>query len=79
MDRISLKEFPSFPVHLPALDEQKRLADGFESVRAQTETLARIYERKLAALDALKASLLHSAFAGELTADKTSELIEVVA
>ena len=33
---------------------------------AETQRLARLYERKLAALDALKKSLLHQAFTGEL-------------
>jgi len=33
---------------------------------AETERLASLYERKLAALDALKKSLLHQAFTGEL-------------
>ncbi len=33
---------------------------------AATQCLARIYERKLSALEALKKSLLHQAFIGEL-------------
>ena len=33
---------------------------------AQTQRLARLCERKLAALDALKKSLLHQAFTGAL-------------
>jgi len=32
----------------------------------KTQRLAHLYERKLAALGALKKSLLHQAFAGEL-------------
>jgi type I restriction enzyme S subunit len=32
----------------------------------ETQRLARIYERKLAALEALKKSLLHQAFTGQL-------------
>ena len=32
----------------------------------RTQRLARLYERKLAALDTLKKSLLHQAFTGEL-------------
>ena len=32
----------------------------------KTQRLARLYERKHAALDALKKSLLHQAFTGEL-------------
>jgi type I restriction enzyme S subunit len=33
---------------------------------AETQRLARLYERKLAALAALKKSLLHQAFTGQL-------------
>ena len=33
---------------------------------AETQRLASLYERKLAALEALKKSLLHQAFTGEL-------------
>jgi type I restriction enzyme, S subunit len=33
---------------------------------AEPQRLARIYERKIAALEALKKSLLHQAFIGEL-------------
>jgi type I restriction enzyme S subunit len=35
-------------------------------LKEETQRLADIYERKLAALDALKKSLLHQAFTGEL-------------
>jgi type I restriction enzyme S subunit len=66
----------SFP---RSLVEQKRLVTKLEGLRDETQRLASIYERKLAALDALKKSLLHCAFMGELTAKRTSELIEAVA
>lgn len=66
VDRIALKEFPSFPISLPKLDEQEQMADHFESLASETQRLARLYERKLAALEALKKSLLHQAFTGEL-------------
>jgi hypothetical protein len=36
---------------------------------AQLQRLARLYERKLAALEALQKSLLHQAFNGQLTRD----------
>jgi len=37
-----------------------------ETLEEETQRLARLYERKLAALEALKKSLLHQAFTGEL-------------
>ncbi len=42
------------------------IAKLFASLREETQRLATIYERKLAALDDLKKSLLHQAFSGEL-------------
>jgi type I restriction enzyme S subunit len=38
----------------------------FDALAAETQRLARLYEQKLAALEALKKSLLHQAFTGEL-------------
>ena len=46
--------------------EQERLAEKFESLTEETQRLTTLYERKLAALEALKKSLLHQAFTGEL-------------
>ena len=37
-----------------------------DAMLAETQRLARLYERKLAALEALKKSLLHQAFTGQL-------------
>jgi type I restriction enzyme S subunit len=53
---------------LPKLSftEQKRIAGKLDAISAETERLARVYEQKLAALNALKKSLLHQAFNGEL-------------
>ena len=50
----------------PALKEQKRIAAKFDALQEETQRLGRLYERKLAALEALKKSLLHQAFTGEL-------------
>ena len=53
----------SFPL---SLQEQKSLVAEFASVSAETQHLTHLYERKLAALEELKKSLLHQAFNGEL-------------
>jgi type I restriction enzyme S subunit len=53
----------SFPF---SVEEQQRLAARFQSLAAETQRLTRLYERKLAALEELKKSLLHQAFNGEL-------------
>ena len=53
-------------IELPSLDEQQRIASTTDSMHEQTQCLAHLYERKLSALEALKKSLLHQAFSGEL-------------
>ena len=63
---VGLTELRRFPVPLPSLERQNAFAETFQSLREETQRLARIYERKLAALAELKKSLLHQAFTGEL-------------
>ena len=50
----------------PDMDTQVTLAKRLDALEAETQRLARLYERKLAALEALKKSLLHEAFSGRL-------------
>jgi|GEM_PF-43582 len=50
----------------PAQSEQKRLVATLDALLEETQRLASLYQQKLAALDELKKSLLHKAFAGEL-------------
>ena len=49
-----------------SLQEQRRIVAQLNALSEETQRLARLYERKLAALEALKKSLLHQAFTGEL-------------
>ena len=51
---------------IPPLEEQKRIIVALDGLLENGQRLARLYERKLAALSALKKSLLHQAFTGEL-------------
>jgi type I restriction enzyme S subunit len=53
----------SFPNNIA---EQKQIAAKLHGLAAETQRLAAIYEQKLAALEALKKSLLHQAFSGNL-------------
>ena len=54
------------PIPLPPISIQRQLAETAESLEEETQRLARLYERKHAALEALKKSLLHQAFSGGL-------------
>ena len=49
-----------------SIKEQKAIVGTLADLREETQRLARLYERKLAALESLKKSLLHQAFSGEL-------------
>ena len=53
-------------IPFPPIPAQKILVKKLESISTETQRLARLYERKHAALEALKKSLLHQAFTGEL-------------
>jgi type I restriction enzyme S subunit len=57
-------EHERFP--FPPVAEQKEIVEKLDALSEETQNLARFYERKLAALEALKKSLLHQAFTGEL-------------
>ena len=54
-------------LHLPPLVEQRLIVNEIDKLREETLRLESIYQRKLAALDELKKSLLHRAFTGHLT------------
>ena len=53
-------------IPFPSVTEQIRIVSQLEEIRDETQRLESIYRRKLAALDALKQSLLHQAFSGNL-------------
>ena len=64
---ITKAQIQEFTVEYPVtLKEQKTIVAKLDAVLAETQRLARLYERKHAALEALKKSLLHQAFTGEL-------------
>lgn len=56
----------AIPVMLPPIKVQEAIVEAADTLREETQRLARLYERKLAALDELKKSLLHQAFSGQL-------------
>ncbi len=63
---LSAGKLKEVPIPLPTLPEQKTIVTLLDVLSAETQRLATIYEHKLAALEALKKSLLHQAFTGEL-------------
>ena len=63
---MSIEHLRELEIPLPPLLEQQRIVKTINALAAETQRLTRIYEQKLAALVALKKSLLHQAFSGEL-------------
>jgi len=55
-----------FEIPLPPLPELRRAVSTFDELSVETQHLESIYQQKLAALDALKKSLLDQAFTGQL-------------
>ena len=55
-----------YPIPAPSLSEQRIIVKKLDGLQEETQRLESIYQRKLAALDALKKSLLHQAFSGQL-------------
>ncbi len=56
-------------ISLPPLSTQKAIVEKLNALSEETNCLESIYQRKIAALNELKQSLLQKAFSGELTAD----------
>ncbi len=63
---INMGTFENERFPFPPVAEQMRIVATLDSLAAETQHLATLYERKLAALEELKKSLLHQAFTGQL-------------
>jgi type I restriction enzyme S subunit len=65
--KLNQRALNAIPIPIPeSVEEQAKIVNGVESLQEETQRLTRLYERKLAALEELKKSLLHQAFNGEL-------------
>jgi type I restriction enzyme S subunit len=63
--KLNQKALNSIPIP-KTVEVQAKIVESVESLQQETHRLARLYQRKLIALGALKKSLLHQAFTGEL-------------
>jgi len=66
LKHLYLVDLRKLAIPLPPLAEQKRIVATLNSLNAEIQRLESICGRKLAALEALKKSLLHQAFTGQL-------------
>ena len=66
LKHLYLVDLRRLAIPLPPLPEQKRIVARLDELSVETQSLVNLYEQKLSALEALKKSLLHQAFAGKL-------------
>jgi type I restriction enzyme S subunit len=66
MKKISNGAVKTLPIAVPSIDTQQAIVETLDALTEETQRLARLYEQKLAALEALKKSLLHQAITGAL-------------
>jgi type I restriction enzyme S subunit len=63
---LGAKSVAKYRIPLPKLAEQKAIVQDLSALAAETQRLESIYQQKLVAIVALKKSLLHQAFTGQL-------------
>ncbi|MFM4972489.1 restriction endonuclease subunit S [Aeromonas veronii] len=66
MPNLSNTDLSNFPIILPPIDMQRSLLRKIDLMAEKTQHLEALYQRKIAALDELKQSLLQQAFSGQL-------------
>jgi len=66
ISNINQAKLSDLPIFLPSFQQQEEIAERIEVFATKAKRLETIYQKKLAALTALKKSLLHQAFTGAL-------------
>jgi type I restriction enzyme S subunit len=66
MPAISFGMINDILLPFPSLSEQQQVVTKLNIIATETKRLESVYRRKLAALEALKKSMLHQAFTGNL-------------
>ena len=78
MLNLSNKVLAGLPVSMPAIDEQKKIADYISGFETDCLKISAVQKRKIYLLGELKQSLLQKAFSGELTTDRAERELAVV-
>jgi type I restriction enzyme S subunit len=63
---LPIHKLNSHKIYVPSATEQVEIVEILDKLKSESQHLESLYQCKLNALDALKKSLLHQAFAGEL-------------
>ena len=76
VQHINMKDIRAFKIYdLSDLKEQIAVVQKLDSLRAETQKLEAVYQKKLDDLEELKKSILQKAFAGELKTEKVLEYV----
>lgn len=67
---LKLGMIQSLKIALPTKEEQQTIVRQLDALRAETQKLEALYQKKIDELDGLKKSILQKAFAGELKTEK---------
>ena len=63
---INGSKLKEYPIPVPPIVDQQMIVTKLDAVASETQRLESIYQQKVTALEALKKSLLHQAFSGQL-------------
>lgn len=66
---VGLTALRSFPIPLPSLKQQQTIVRQLDALRAETQKLEAVYQKKIDDLEELKKSILQKAFSGGLNYD----------
>jgi len=70
MPRANMNQVLDFNFAIPTLQDQQTIIRQLDALRAETQKLEAVYQKKIADLEELKKSILQKAFAGELKTEK---------
>lgn len=66
MKKISNGAVKTLPISVPSIPTQRSIVETLDNLTEETQSLANLSKRKLSAIEALRKSLLHQAFTGNL-------------
>lgn len=74
MPRANMNQVLEFDFAFPPIQEQQTIVRQLDALRAETQKLEAVYQKKIDDLEELKKSILQKAFAGELKTEKALAL-----
>jgi type I restriction enzyme S subunit len=68
--KLNQRMLNKIPIPFPSIAEQEIIVEKIDALRAETQKLEAVYQKKMDDLEELKKSILQKAFAGELETEK---------